>query len=64
MIDDLKSIMTARRAAKPRSEAYRAHRTDPAHVDAIVDAMARAIEPEAERLGALAVETGYGSYPR
>jgi len=33
-------------------------------VDAIVDAMARAIEPEAERLGALAVEeTGYGNVP-
>ena len=62
---DLKSIAAARRAADSAFEAYRAFLgTDPAHVDAIVDAMARAIEPEAERLGALAVEeTGYGNVP-
>ena len=65
MDDDLKSIAAARRAAETAFEAYRAFLgTDPAHVDAIVDAMARAIEPEAERLGALAVEeTGYGNVP-
>lgn len=62
---DLQSIAAARRAAETAFEAYRAFLgTDPAHVDAIVDAMARAIEPEAERLGALAVEeTGYGNIP-
>ena len=60
---DLKSIATARRTADIAFEAYRAFLgTDPAQVDAIVDAMARAIEPEAERLGQLAVEeTGYGN---
>jgi acetaldehyde dehydrogenase (acetylating) len=65
MDDDLKSIAAARCAAETAFEAYRAFLgTDPAHVDAIVDAMARAIEPEAERLGALAVEeTGYGNTP-
>jgi acetaldehyde dehydrogenase (acetylating) len=65
MDDDLKSIAAARRSAETAFEAYRAFLgTDPAHVDAIVDAMARAIEPEAERLGALAVEeTGYGNTP-
>lgn len=65
MDDDLKSVAAARRAAETAFEAYRAFLgTDPAHVDAIVDAMARAIEPEAERLGALAVEeTGYGNTP-
>ncbi|MBO9451312.1 aldehyde dehydrogenase family protein [Tropicibacter sp. R16_0] len=62
---DLKSIAAARRAAETAFEAYRAFLgTDPAQVDAIVDAMARAIEPEAERLGQLAVEeTGYGNVP-
>ena len=62
---DLKSIAAARRAAETAFEAYRAFLgTDPAQVDAIVDAMARAIEPEAERLGRLAVEeTGYGNVP-
>lgn len=62
---DLKSIAAARRAAESAFEAYRAFLgTDPAQVDAIVDAMARAIEPEAERLGQLAVEeTGYGNVP-
>ncbi len=62
---DLKSIAAARRAADRAFEAYRAFLgTDPAQVDAIVDAMARAIEPEAERLGQMAVEeTGYGNVP-
>ncbi len=62
---DLKSIAAARRAAETAFEAYQAFLgTDPAQVDAIVDAMARAIEPEAERLGRLAVEeTGYGNVP-
>ncbi len=62
---DLKSIAAARRAADSAFEAYRAFLgTDPAQVDAIVDAMARAIEPEAERLGQMAVEeTGYGNVP-
>ena len=60
---DLQSIAAARRMAETAFDAYRAFLgTDPAHVDAIVDAMARAIEPEAERLGAMAVEeTGYGN---
>ena len=60
---DLKSIAAARRMAETAFEAYQKFLgTDPAHVDAIVDAMARAIEPECERLGALAVEeTGYGN---
>ncbi len=62
---DLKSIAAARRAADSAFVAYRAFLgTDPAQVDAIVDAMARAIEPEAERLGQMAVEeTGYGNVP-
>ena len=62
---DLKSIAAARRAAESAFEAYRVFLgTDPAQVDAVVDAMARAIEPEAERLGRLAVEeTGYGNVP-
>lgn len=60
---DLTSIASARRAADTAFAAYRAFLgTDPAQVDAIVEAMARAIEPEAERLGRLAVEeTGYGN---
>lgn len=62
---DLRSIAAARRCAETAFEAYQQFLgTDPAHVDAIVDAMARAIEPEAERLGVLAVEeTGYGNVP-
>lgn len=62
---DLKSIDAARRTAEAAFEAYRAFLgADPAHVDKIVDAMALAVEPEAERLGALAVEeTGYGNTP-
>ena len=60
---DLHSIDAARRAADSAFEAYRAFLgTDPAEVDAIVEAMAQAIEPEAERLGRMAVEeTGYGN---
>ncbi|MBL4766980.1 MAG: aldehyde dehydrogenase family protein [Rhodobacteraceae bacterium] len=60
---DLKSIAAARRAAESAFTAYQAFLgTDPAQVDAIVDAMARAIEPEAKRLGQMAVdETGYGN---
>lgn len=60
---DLKSIAAARRCADTAFEAYRQFLgTDPAHVDAIVQAMADAIEPEAARLGQMAVEeTGYGN---
>lgn len=64
MIDhDLRSIASARRCAESAFEAYRKFLgTDPAQIDDIVDAMARAIEPEAKRLGELAVEeTGYGN---
>jgi acetaldehyde dehydrogenase (acetylating) len=62
---DLKSIAAARRCAESAFAAYQAFLgTDPKQVDAIVDAMARAIEPEAERLGVMAVEeTGYGNVP-
>jgi acyl-CoA reductase-like NAD-dependent aldehyde dehydrogenase len=62
---DLKSVAAARRCAETAFEAYRRFLgTPPAQIDAMVDAMARAIEPEAERLGALAVEeTGYGNVP-
>lgn len=60
---DLKSIAAARRCAETAFVAYQQFLgTDPAHVDAIVQAMADAIEPEAARLGRLAVEeTGYGN---
>ncbi|MGI9421495.1 MAG: aldehyde dehydrogenase family protein, partial [Geminicoccaceae bacterium] len=60
---DLASIAGARRAAETAFEAYRKFLdTDPSVIDAMVDAMARAIEPEAKRLGELAVEeTGYGN---
>ena len=60
---DLKSIAAARRCAESAFEAYQQFLgTDPAHVDAIVQAMADAIEPEAKRLGEMAVaETGYGN---
>ena len=63
MDDDLKSIAAARRCAESAFEAYqRFLGTDPAHVDAIVQAMADAIEPEAARLGRMAhEETGYGN---
>lgn len=62
---DLRSIAAARRAAETAFEAYRRFLgTDPKEIDAMVDAMARAIEPEAERLGQMAVdETGYGNTP-
>jgi len=62
---DLKSIAAARRSAETAFAAYQQFLgTDPAHVDAIVDAMACAIEPEAKRLGEMAVEeTGYGNVP-
>ncbi len=63
MDDDLRSVAAARRACESAFSAYRKFLgTDPAHIDAIVEAMARAIEPEARRLGQLAVdETGYGN---
>lgn len=62
---DLKSIAAARRAAETAFEAYRRFLgADPKLIDQMVDAMARAIEPEAERLGRMAVdETGYGNVP-
>ncbi|MEL7152653.1 MAG: aldehyde dehydrogenase family protein [Pseudomonadota bacterium] len=62
---DLKSIAAAREAAESAFTAYQQFLgTDPKHIDAIVDAMARAIEPEAKRLGEMAVEeTGYGNVP-
>lgn len=62
---DLKSIAAARAAADTAFTAYQQFLgTDPKHIDAMVDAMARAIEPEAKRLGELAVEeTGYGNVP-
>lgn len=65
MDKDLKSIASARRTAERAWEAYnRFLGTDPALIDQMVDAMARAIEPEAERLAELAVEeTGYGNVP-
>jgi acetaldehyde dehydrogenase (acetylating) len=61
--DDLISIAAARRCAETAFEAYRKFLgTSPEQVDALVDAMAHAIEPEAARLGELAVEeTGYGN---
>ena len=60
---DLLSIAAARRSAESAFEAYQKFLgTDPSQVDAIVDAMARAIEPECGRLGQMAVdETGYGN---
>ncbi len=60
---DLQSIAAARRCAESAFTAYQNFLdTDPAHVDAIVQAMADAIEPEAARLGRMAVEeTGYGN---
>lgn len=63
MDDDLKSIASARRCAETAFDAYRQFLgTDPHRIDEIVDAMARAIEPEAKRLGEMAVdETGYGN---
>ena len=60
---DLASIAGARRAAETAFDAYQQFLgTDPAAIDQMVDAMARAIEPEAKRLGEIAVEeTGYGN---
>ena len=60
---DLKSIAAARRCADTAFEAYRQFLgTDPSKIDAIVDAMANAIEPEVNRIVELAVaETGYGN---
>lgn len=62
---DLLSIASARRSAENAFAAYQKFLgADPKHIDAIVDAMARAVEPEAERLGQMAVdETGYGNVP-
>lgn len=60
---DLRSIDAARRCAESAFDAYRKFlNTDPGTVNRIVEAMARAIEPEAKYLGELAVEeTGYGN---
>lgn len=60
---DLRSIAAARQAADLAWEAYNKFLgTDPAQVDEIVAAMARAAEPECARLGEIAVEeTGYGN---
>ncbi len=62
---DLESVASARRCADSAFAAYQKFLgTDPSRVDAIVDAMAKAIEPEAKRLGQMAVdETGYGNVP-
>ena len=63
MDSDLRSIAAARRAAERAWEAWLAFReTPPETIDAMVEGMALAIEPEAERLARLAVEeTGYGN---
>ena len=60
---DLRSIEKSRRAAEAAWEAYLKFRQyTPADVDVIVEEMAKAIEPEALRLGEMAVtETGYGN---
>ena len=62
---DLRSIASARRMVEKAWDAYNQFLgTDPGQIDAMVQAMARAIEPECERLGRLAVEeTGYGNVP-
>ncbi len=62
---DLQSVASARRCADRAFAAYQKFLgTDPARVDAIVDAMAKAVAPEAKRLGQMAVdETGYGNVP-
>ena len=62
---DLRSIAAARRAAERAWEAWLAFReTPPEAIDAMVESMALAIEPEAERLARLAVEeTGHGNVP-
>ncbi len=63
MDNDLQSVASARSAAEKAFTAYQQFLgTDVDRIDALVDAMARAIEPEARRLGQLAVdETGYGN---
>ena len=63
MDDDVKAIAAARQAAQTAWDAYRKFRSfSPQTIDQIVAAMARAIEPEAARLGEMAVEeTGYGN---
>jgi len=63
MDHDLQSIAAARRAAESAWNAYLTFRQfEREQVDEIVDAMAAAIEPEAKRLGELAVEeTGCGN---
>ena len=66
MLDaDLRSVASARAAADKAWQAWQVFRDfDPQTIDAIVQAMARAVEPEALRLGELAVEeTGYGNAP-
>ena len=65
MDPDLESIAAARRSAEKAFTAYqRFLGMAPSQIDAIVDAMARAIEPEAQRLAQMAVEdTGYGNVP-
>ncbi len=63
MDHDLQSIAAARQATESAWDAYLKFRTfEREQIDAIVDAMAAAIEPEARRLGELAVEeTGCGN---
>ena len=60
---DLRSIASARSAADRAWDAWLEFREfEPSRIDDIVQAMARAIEPEARRLGEMAVEeTGYGN---
>ncbi len=62
---DLRSIASARRTVEAAWTAYNQFLgADPAQIDEMVQAMARAIEPEAKRLGEMAVEeTGYGNVP-
>ncbi len=63
MDTDLQSIASARKMADAAWQAFTKFRQySPAEVDAIVEAMAKAIEPEALRLGEMAAEeTGYGN---
>lgn len=60
---DLESVAAARRCADTAFDAWQKFLSyEPAQIDSIVEAMARSIEPEARRLGELAVEeTGYGN---
>lgn len=60
---DLRSIDQARRAVESAHGAQQLFRSfDPARIDQIVEAMARAVEVESARLGRLAAEeTGYGN---